>query len=225
MDADPGNDDMNLTPPPIDPFSGLVDENGEYVYGSRSMSQGKQSALMQDSIIPKGWKPTVSQPIPVTRCTSTVRNGDRKGERCGRWAITGATVCIVHGGRLPTVKKAAEDRILAAKMRLVDSTDDAIDTLIDLLTSGGDQVKLGAAREILDRAGVKSSTEIEVNVTTAIKPSEIIQEKLRTIAERAEEQRELKAEKQRLQDLQDSKEAADDSDDSSPIIQGEVIPD
>lgn len=214
MDSSADNRNDGLTPPPVNPFLGEVDENGEYIYGSGSPSKGKQSALMQGSNIPQGWKPSATQPIPVTRCTAPIKNGDRKGERCGRWAITGATVCIVHGGRLPSVRKAAEDRVHAAKMRLLDSSDEAIDTLIDLLTSAGDQVKLGAAKEILDRAGIKGGMDVEVNVTTNVKPSEIIQEKLRTIAERTAAANEKPA---YLTDDQD------DSSDNPDIVKGETV--
>jgi hypothetical protein len=32
------------------------------------------------------------------------------GKPCGRWAIKGGTVCIMHGGRAPQVKAAAKER-------------------------------------------------------------------------------------------------------------------
>jgi len=45
------------------------------------------------------------------RCTATAK---RSGERCGRAAIVGGTVCSVHGGKAPQVRQAAEVR--AAKL-------------------------------------------------------------------------------------------------------------
>lgn len=176
MDNQP---DYGLPQPP--PFTG--DE-----YENRSSNAGMNSALEQGATVPKDWKPTTAEPLPVVRCTGTVRNGDRKGERCGRWSIRGHDKCMVHGGQLPAVQKLAQSRIESAKLRIIDDADLAIDTLFELLKAGtADQVRLGAARDILDRAGVKGNTEIDVKVEHSVKPSEIIQDKLRTIAERAAE--------------------------------------
>lgn len=40
------------------------------------------------------------------RCRAT----NRRGERCGRWPVPGATVCRAHGGASPQVKAAAARR-------------------------------------------------------------------------------------------------------------------
>jgi hypothetical protein len=41
------------------------------------------------------------------QCTAT----NRAGERCGRWAIRGGTVCANHGGKTPAVQAAATRRL------------------------------------------------------------------------------------------------------------------
>lgn len=44
----------------------------------------------------------------------------RTGQPCRAWAVTGATVCVAHGGAAPQVKAAAEARVgLASAQRAV----------------------------------------------------------------------------------------------------------
>lgn len=96
--------------------------------------------------------------------------------------------CMVHGGHLPNVQKAAATKVEAAKLRLIEDADLAVDTLFELLKPGvADNVKLGAAKEILDRAGVKGSIDVNIEVTTA-NPSEDILKKLQIMRERANPQ-------------------------------------
>lgn len=152
---------------------------------NRSTNAGKNSALEQGSNIPTGWKPTLDQPLPVVRCTGTVRNGDRAGQRCGRWSIQGHDKCMVHGGNLPNVQAAAQKKVEAAKLRLIEDADLAVDTLFELLKPGtADNVKLGAAKEILDRAGVKGAIDVNVEVKHT-NPSDDIFKKLAIMRERA----------------------------------------
>lgn len=144
-----------------------------------SPSKGKNSALEQGSDVPQNFKPTLQRPLPVIRCTATVRNGERKGERCGRWSIAGATVCLAHGAKLPNVRKAAEAKIEAARLRIVDDAGLAVDTLFELLKVGtAENVRLGAAKDILDRAGLKPGEKIDIDVVSSVAPSITLMEKL-----------------------------------------------
>jgi hypothetical protein len=61
----------------------------------------------------------------------------------------------MHGGAAPQVRKKAEERI----RELVHP---AIDTLSALLEAEGESVALGAAKDILDRAGYKSGDTLRV---------------------------------------------------------------
>lgn len=152
-----------------------------------SPSAGKNSAVEQGLNVPAGWKPTVSEPVPVVRCTGTIRNGDKKGQQCGNWSLRGATVCIVHGGRLPNVRKHAEEVREAAKLRLLGLSDMAIDTLEDLADAqgtAGPAVRLKAATEILDRAGIKGGVDVAVTHEVRANPSEEIAKRLAGIAKR-----------------------------------------
>lgn len=152
---------------------------------NNSPNAGKNSALEQGVNIPQNWKPTLDKPLPVVRCTGTVRNGDRQGERCGRWSIMGHDRCMVHGAQLPNVQKAAATKVEAAKLRLIEDADLAIDTLFELLKPGtAAQVQLGAAKEILDRAGVRGGTELSVEVHSNVSAADEIKKKLSLMAER-----------------------------------------
>ena len=152
---------------------------------NRSTNAGRNSALEQDSSIPKGWKPTLEKPLPVVRCTGTVRNGERAGQRCGRWSIMGHDKCMVHGANLPNVQTAAAKRVEAAKLRLIEDADLAVDTLFELIKVGtADQVRLGAAKEILDRSGIKGGYDVNVEITNTVSAAEEIHKKLAQMAER-----------------------------------------
>lgn len=54
-------------------------------------------------------------PVPhePRRCAAT----NRQGLRCGRFAMAGTTVCDVHGGKAPQVRRAAERRLATERAR------------------------------------------------------------------------------------------------------------
>jgi len=173
MDFSPAFDDHQLP------------SDEEYAEPVRSSNAGSNSALEQGSNIPVGWKATPEEPVPVVRCTGTVRNGPRKGEQCGRWSIRGHNKCLKHGGNLPSVKKAAEDVREAARLRLFGMADDAIDTIDFLVndTSTPSAVRLKAAETILDRVGIKGGVDLTATVEVKANPAEEIAKRLATIAE------------------------------------------
>jgi hypothetical protein len=146
----------------------------------------KFSAGQQGLNVPAGWKPTIDKPIPVVRCTGTVRTGPNTGLRCPKWSLRGATVCLQHGGHLPSVKEHAQAVVEAARMRMIGLADEAIDAIEDLVTNPGTsgQVRLKAATEILDRIGVKGAPDLAITVEHSISPSETIAKKLASIATR-----------------------------------------
>jgi hypothetical protein len=86
------------------------------------------------------------------RCTA--RSKQSQG-RCKRWAITGGTVCPIHGGSAPQVRRSAEQR-------LADLVDPAITALTELVESSNiDAIRLAAIKDVLDRAGFKPRERIE----------------------------------------------------------------
>lgn len=61
-----------------------------------------------------GQTPRTPRNLPdATRCTASKRNG----ERCGMPRVTGATVCRMHGGSAPQVKRAGARRLAESKVR------------------------------------------------------------------------------------------------------------
>lgn len=145
------------------------------------------SAAQQESNVPKGWKPTVDKPVPVVRCTIIKSDGDR----CKRWSIRGATVCHKHGGTLPSVREHAEAVVEATRMRIIDNADDAVGVLEQLMQPGtSENVRLKAATEVLDRAGVRGGFDIHQETEVTVNPSELLAERLTTLRRRSEEARE-----------------------------------
>jgi hypothetical protein len=149
-------------------------------------STGKSTAAQQGLNIPAGWKPTIDKPVPVVRCTGTVRTGPNQGDRCPKWSIRGATVCMSHGAQLPSVKEHAQAVVEAARMRMIGLADEAIDAIEDIVMNPGTQaqVRLKAATEILDRIGVKGAPDLSVVVEVSASPADVIAEKLKAIASR-----------------------------------------
>lgn len=88
-----------------------------------------------------------------TLCTATRRDG----QPCTNFARLGATVCRMHGGAAPQVVRAAQVRLLMASDRL----------MAQLLMIAEDKseptpVRLAAIRDALDRAGLGSKQQIEI---------------------------------------------------------------
>ena len=78
----------------------------------------------------------------------------RSGKPCKAFAITGARVCITHGGAAPQVKAKALERLAAL-------VDPAISALSELLKSDQDAVRLATAKDILDRNGHSKENRAE----------------------------------------------------------------
>ena len=137
------------------------------------------------------WRPTGGRPIPTQRCYKVKSNG----EPCKNRAIRGSgltnygesgsskAVCFAHGGRLPNLKKHAEAIVDAARIQLTDSTPDAVRVIMEIMKSSStaSNVRLAAAKEVLDRAGVKSGADMSIEITNNILPSEKIMKKLQAM--------------------------------------------
>ena len=67
---------------------------------------------------------------------------------------------------LPLADKLATNRILQAEFRLREIVPAAIDSMVNLMeNSADDRVRFQATKDILDRAGVKASDKIQLEVT------------------------------------------------------------
>ena len=90
-----------------------------------------------------------------TRCSARRKNGSV----CRNYAIRGGNVCRIHGGGAPQVRRRAQERIFAA-------ADAAAARLIEFMNDGRVPwpVRLTAARDLLDRAGLNPKTTVAVEV-------------------------------------------------------------
>lgn len=132
------------------------------------------------------WRPTVNDPVPRGVCEYVRRDGTR----CEHLAVPGTgneptdkLMCQWHGGRLPNVAAKAERVRAAAANMLLDNVESAISHLTTTManTSAPDAVRLKAATEILDRAGIKQAHEVNVTVEDRRPPSEVLSEKINAL--------------------------------------------
>jgi len=109
------------------------------------------------------------------------------GIRCMLWSSGRPKddgLCRIH---LRSVKHKTTDDIERARAKLVQAAPYAVDLLEDLMENAeSEPVKLKAATEILDRAGVRGGVEIDTNVNIDVRPAaSVIAERLERIAQGA----------------------------------------
>lgn len=110
------------------------------------------------------------------------------GIRCMLWSsgrIKDDGLCRVH---LKSQRKPGED-VERARKKLMQSAPYAVDVLEELMeTAQSEPVRLKASSEILDRAGVRGGMDIglDVEVTDARSPAQIVQERLARLADGAQ---------------------------------------
>lgn len=174
----------------------------------------------QGSITPLGWKPTATKPVPVVRCVQIKKDG----ERCKRWSLRGYTKCHRHAGpgamEGGNVAKYAEAVVEAARLRLVDDSDKALDVLNELLQPGSSEgIRLKAATEVLDRAGIRGGFDVKVDVEVNENPAEEISRRLAKLAEGAEYVKEMRAGRHRDEDVVDAELVTDEEEDTDATEQ------
>lgn len=94
--------------------------------------------------------------LPKTRCTA---HSKQTGEPCKNPPMNGSSTCRMHGSATKAARAKAQERIAAA-------ADPAAAKLVELMQSKKvpHHVQLLAARDILDRAGLKSANELIVGL-------------------------------------------------------------
>lgn len=129
------------------------------------MSSKKQNNIARDEGSKKPKRQRYGAPPPkgleARKASGNVCTARRtNGQPCSNFAITGANVCRTHGGAAPQVRAKAQVRILMA-------SDLAASKLIEMLSSPkvADNIKLAAAKDLLDRANLAGTQNIEVGVT------------------------------------------------------------
>lgn len=124
-------------------------------------------------------KPNIEE--PPSRCTAVKADGTRCLLWCSGRTVDGG-LCRVHLGTRNMATglsvQRARDRIQQAAVTAAD----VIELLLD--TADSEQVRLKAATEILDRAGVRAGFEIDQNITAdPASAALMIAERLRKLAE------------------------------------------
>jgi flagellar hook-basal body complex protein FliE len=109
------------------------------------------------------------------------------GIRCQLW--TGGRpqddgFCRVH---LSSLRNKPTDSVERARQRLTQATPTAVDVLEQLMDNAeSEPVKLKAATEILDRAGIRAGIDINTDITLDVRPAaSVIAERLQRIAQNA----------------------------------------
>ena len=96
---------------------------------------------------------SAKHPMPAPRCAAKAK---QTGKQCGRSAIPGGTVCRYHGGAAPQVMRKAQERIQALVFP-------AITGLGQMVRDKKHPTRLGAIKDVLDRAGLKPKDQIVVD--------------------------------------------------------------
>ena|SRR5690606_21786301 len=182
-------------------ISGARGPHGVYIPIKTRAERGiKGSPEEQGSNIPLNWKPTLEKPVPVVRCTAMKRDG----KQCNRWSIRGITVCAMHGGKRPNMQKQAKTVVEAARLKILGLADEAVDVLDDLIKPGtNDAIRLKAAQDILDRAGLKGAIDVNVEVEHKVNPAEIVSQRLKKLSGVSEQPEDE-------EDIQDAEVVEDD---------------
>lgn len=97
--------------------------------------------------------------LPAATCAALNRNGDP----CQRPPLASSNVCRAHGGAAPQVKRAAQMRILQASDRAAARLEAIMED-----TTAPTAVRLAAARDLLDRAGVVGKQELELSANVSV---------------------------------------------------------
>lgn len=123
------------------------------------------------------------QPLLPTRCVAIKEDGIR----CQLWnngRVADEGLCRVHLGSL---RQRPTDSVERARNRLTQAAPAAVDVLEQLMDSAeSEPVKLKAATEILDRAGVRAGFDLNTEVSIDVRPAaSIIAERLGRLADGA----------------------------------------
>lgn len=118
-----------------------------------------------------------------TRCRAVKDDGIR----CMLWSSGRPAddgYCRIHLGSIQ--RKTGED-VERARAKLTQAAPYAVDVIEDLLENAtSEPVRLKAATEILDRAGVRGGVEIDASVNVDVRPAaQIVSERLARLAENA----------------------------------------
>ena len=165
-------------------------KNSDYLTGFDLLAEAEADNIVPPWVLgsTKVWAKEQNEGLKVGRKPSPLPHRCKAikddGIRCQLW--TGGRpqddgLCRVHLGSL---RNKTTDSVERARDRLTQATPAAVDILEQLMDSAeSEPVKLKAATEILDRAGVRAGFDINSDITVDIRPAaSVIQERLQRLA-------------------------------------------
>lgn len=130
------------------------------------------------------FRSTPLKPLPTFPCTQIVKS---TGQPCKNMGVMGMlpdkAKCSSHGGKAPSVADKALARVEAARLKIFGTAEQAADVLESLLDPGtGEAVRLKAATEVLDRAGIRAGYELDLSGDIQVNHASEIQTRLAKLA-------------------------------------------
>ena len=175
-------------------LTNVRDKNSDYLTGFDLLAESAADEIVPPWVLgaTKVWakeqndggpKPGKKPHALPSRCKAIKDDG----VRCQLWSggrPHDDGLCRVHLGSL---RNKPTDSVERARARLTQATPAAVDILENLMDGAeSEQVKLKAATEILDRAGVRGGVEINTEVTLDVRPAaSIIAERLQRLSQTA----------------------------------------
>lgn len=166
-------------------------KNSDYLVGYDLIAEEATDYLVPPWVIgaTRAWIKEQTEPVKSSkrkpaslpaRCAAIKDDGIR----CQLWTsgrLQDDGLCRIHLG---SVKRRPGDDIERARAKLTQAAPYAVDVLEDMMSNAeSEPVKLKAATEILDRAGVRGGVELDANVNLDVRPAaSIIAERLNRLA-------------------------------------------
>jgi hypothetical protein len=165
-------------------------KNSDYLTGFDLLAEAEADNIVPPWVLgaTKVWAKEQNEGLKVGRKPSPLPHRCKAikddGIRCQLWTggrLQDDGLCRVHLGSL---RNKPTDSVERARDRLTQATPAAVDILEQLMDSAeSEPVKLKAATEILDRAGVRAGFDINSDITVDIRPAaSVIQERLQRLA-------------------------------------------
>jgi hypothetical protein len=168
-----------------------TNKNSDYITGYDLIAEEAADYLVPPWVIgaTRAWIKEQTEPVksskrkPATiphRCQAVKDDGIR----CQLWTsgrLQDDGLCRIH---LRSIKHRPGDDIERARAKLTQAAPYAVDVLEDMMTNAeSEPVKLKAATEILDRAGIRGGVELDTNVNIDVRPAaSVIAERLNRLA-------------------------------------------
>jgi len=175
-------------------LSDPTDKNSDYITGYDLLAESASDYIAPPWVLgaTRAWAKQQNsgelahgkKELPFPRRCKAIKDD---GIRCQLWSGgRGADdgLCRVHLGSL---RNKPTDSVERARHRLTQATPSSVDVLEQLMDNAeSEPVKLKAATEILDRAGIRAGIDINTDVTIDVRPAaSIISERLERLAQNA----------------------------------------